>query len=161
MTWLGIFALTISIMCIKLTLPSQSFSDQPMQQAYYAIFSTLPFHTFASIVGLAVSCLVNDYILSKSKVAFSGKAFALRSLIITFIGEFIYQIVAYSIAWLHTFTSPKHFILFFFVCFAYKIIFYLFLLPTSSFTVHTIKRITNIDIYDESTKFAPLRFKIL
>ncbi|APS43632.1 hypothetical protein AVI51_12375 [Piscirickettsia salmonis] len=161
MMWIGMTAMTASVIyssfIISLpTLPAWHQSNQ----AYQLLFGKLPIHTFGDVIGIICGTVVNDYVLSRSKLKLKGKFFGVRIISATMAGEFSYQIVAYTIAWSGQMDAISSILPFFIFAFFYKICFNIIALPFIYIATYIIKQREHMDVYDTKTNFNPFKFSI-
>ncbi|OAJ34078.1 queuosine precursor transporter [Piscirickettsia salmonis] len=159
--WLGIIAMALSVTYSSIIIHQPYLPEWTQNHnAFIGAFGNLPTHTFGNIMGLITGSIVNDYILSKSKIKLDGNLFALRCISATLIGDLSYQLVSYLIAWTGEMSMTKSILPFFIFALLYKITFNIVTLPISYITVEYLKKKENIDIYDTKTNFNPFKFTI-
>lgn len=124
-----------------------------VQHGYRAVFSVIPIHIIAFIISAFFGNIINDYIISKTKIYFHGKYLLRRFMIATIIGEAFYMMIA-SLTWL-PYLSFKTQFWFLTISYIYRIIFEAATLPLSYWLVQFIKNYEKIDVYDTQTRYNP------
>lgn len=124
-----------------------------VQHGYRAVFSVIPIHIIAFIISAFFGNIINDYIISKTKIYFHGKYLLRRFMMATIIGEAFYMMIA-SLTWL-PYLSFKTQFWFLTISYIYRIIFEAATLPLSYWLVQFIKNYEKIDVYDTQTRYNP------
>lgn len=127
-----------------------------VQNGYVSVFSAIPVHLIAFIFSVFIGLFVNDFIISKTKVYFSGKYLYTRFMFSTVIGEAIYIFIAF-VVWSPyiDFNTQCVFLIF---SYFYRLIFEAATLPISNFLVDFIKKHDYADVYDVNIKYSFLSF---
>lgn len=129
--------------CLIAQLPCGS-SDQSCQD-FSLISATFPRHALSFILSLAIGGTINNYILSKLKIAFHEKFLSLRFISSTAIGEAFFQFIACLISWYGTYSLGDILPIAFF-SYAYKILFEIVSTPINLYVCHNLKLMKNEEI---------------
>ncbi len=108
----------------------------------------------ASLISYFVSDFVNSYIMSKQKIRYMGKCLFRRILLSSFFSVMIGVIVFLVLAFYGKMPNLVLTKLIFFA-FIKKMLFQVIFFPITSYVVHRLKKIENIDLYDFKTDFTP------
>lgn len=123
--------------------------------SYNVVFDALPRHLFALLLGIFISNLVNDCIISKLKNKFSGGYLPLRFIIATAIGSAVLQLIGTSIAWVGNLDFKTGVIPFVIFSYVYKVGFEAMMTPVNMFICNKLKKAEGIDVYDVNINYNP------
>jgi len=160
LAWFISFALIFFVGYAYLIIHFPSPSYWHRNEAFYAIYSNLPRHLFALIIALFTGSIVNDYLMSKTKIKLRGRYLWMRSIGATMVGEAVLQIIACSFAWLGTLHFSTQILPQIMFCYTYKIIFEVACIPFTYILSISLKKAEQIDYYDYHTNFNPFIFKM-
>lgn len=161
MMWIGIISMAASVIYSSFVVSRATLPEwQQNYSAFSLVFDGLPRHTFGDAIGLICGTIMNDYVLSRSKLKLQGKFFGARIISSTIAGELSYQVVAYTIAWAGQLNAISSILPFFIFAFLYKISFNIITLPLVYMAAYLLKRYEHMDIYDTKTNFNPFKFSI-
>lgn len=127
--------------------------------SYNIVFNALPRHLFALLSAIFIGNLVNDYIISKSKIKFDGKYLPLRFIIATAIGEAVLQIIGTTFAWYGNLNFKTEILPFIIFSYLYKITFESIMTPVNIFVCKRLKKTEGIDVYDVNANYNPFSLK--
>ena len=102
------------------------------------IIETLPKHAFSFVLSLAVGGTLNNYILTKLKLAFNSRFLAMRFISSTAIGEAIFQFIAVALSWYGTY-SIKEILPLAVASYVYKLLFEILATPLNIKICHYLK----------------------
>lgn len=133
--------------------------DIQYQQAFNEVASTYSRHLIAFLFALYFGAIVNQYLISKLKVSWSGKFLWLRSIASTFIGDFTYQVIGslisrYGVLNIHDILSYD------ILSYSYKLLFELGSIPFVYMLSSYLKELEGIDIYDRNINYNPLKISL-
>ncbi|ODN43324.1 queuosine precursor transporter [Piscirickettsia litoralis] len=161
MMWIGIISMMSSVIYSSFIVTRSTLPEWHQNyNAFYSVFNGLPRHTFGDAIGLICGTIMNDYILSRSKLKLNGNFFGARIISSTIAGELSYQIVAYAIAWGGQLSAISSILPFFIFAFLYKLSFNVITLPFMYLVTYLLKKYEHMDIYDTKTNFNPFKFSI-
>ena len=152
--WLGFFAnILLTLMGVFVTwVPAGP--DWPNQNAFEAVFYTVPRFVVASLVAFWAGEFMNSYTLAKMKLWTDGKWLWTRTVGSTVTGQFVDTTLVILIAFAgHTSWSTMLSLMFW--GYASKVIYDVVLTPLTYLVVGALKRAEGIDVYDRNTNFNP------
>ncbi|WP_416430687.1 VUT family protein [Piscirickettsia salmonis] len=159
--WLSIIGMILSVLYSNFIINQPHFSNKIKNfNNFIFIFSEIPRHTLADITGLIIGSLLNDFLVAKSKIKYKGNLIYFRYISSAFTGEFIYQCISYSMAWVGELGELWQILPFFTFAYIYKITFIISFSPATVLISNKLKSIEELDIYDIATNFNPLKFKV-
>jgi uncharacterized integral membrane protein (TIGR00697 family) len=127
------------------------------QEAYLQVLGRLPRVTLASSIAIICGAFINAYALAKYKILAKGKAFWIRGIKASAIGELIFTIIAYLAEFI--FVMPFNKILqLMIISFLVKLALSPILIFPTMIAARLLKKAEDIDIYDYSTNFNPFKF---
>ncbi len=132
-------------------------TDWTFQEAYNQILWLTPRIVVASLIAYFVWEFSNSYILAKIKVWMKGKYLFVRTIGSTIVGEFFDTIIFVLIAFYGIF--PNNVLLIIIISnYIFKVWIEVLFTPITYWVVGKLKKIENIDFYDEKTNFNPFKF---
>lgn len=143
-----IFAALITLL---LSLPSPH--GWRLEFAFHAVFNNILFICIVHVVAAPASYFLNAYLISKWKIVTKGKYFWFRSVLSTFVGEFVFSIIMTAVTW-----YGNHDVnLFYLIMITYmtKCFWAIVGVIPASLIVRFLKKSEEIDIYDVNTNFNP------
>lgn len=152
--WLGFFAnILLTLMGVFVTwMPAGP--DWPNQQAFEAVFYTVPRFVVASLVAFWAGEFVNSYTLAKMKLWTDGKWLWTRTVGSTVTGQFVDTTLVILIAFAGR-ASWATMLSLMFWGYASKVVYEAVLTPVTYAIVGALKRAEGIDVYDRQTNFNP------
>lgn len=148
--------LTIGFARLAIALPAAPFWEG--EESFNFVFGLAPRIAIASLLAFLVGSFLNAYIMSKMKIATHGKHFSLRAIVSTLIGESADSLLFFPIAFGGL--IPVNDLLFMVGTQAIlKSLYEVIILPVTIRVVQYIKKVDNIDTYDEDISYNILHFK--
>ncbi len=129
------------------------------QEAFNTVIFTYPRHLIAFLFALYFGAIVNQYLISKLKVAWNGKSLWLRSIASTFLGDFTYQVIG-SIISRYGVLKINEILTYDLLSYLYKLTFELCTIPFIYAASNYLKNLEGIDIYDTSVNYNPFKFSL-
>ena len=138
-------------------LPDSAFWDGGEHFNY--VFTLAPRVTAASLLAFVCGSTVNAFIMSKMKLATKGKGFSFRAIASTIGGESIDSLVFFPIAFwgIGAHEMVKLMITQIIVKTLYEIV----ILPVTNIVVRRLKKIENLDTFDENISYNPFKIRDL
>lgn len=152
--WIGVFAEFIfSLVVIAVShMPSPEYFHNP--EAYQIVFDPTMRYVFSGLIALLVGEFANVYLLSKWKIALSGRLFILRSLLSTAFGQACLTVIVDILN--YTGKMPtKDLIAMMISGYSWKMCFAVILVFPAWLIVRYLKQAEHIDHYDVGTNFNP------
>ena len=155
--WLGFFCNLIAVVAIGVgqILPAASFWDG--QVAYERILGYTPRLLVASFLAYLVGEFTNSFVLAKMKIATKGRWLWTRTIGSTFVGQGLDSLVFMTLAFVGTIPSTDlagAIVVQWFSKSAYEAI----ATPLTYGVVNFLKKREGLDVFDDDTRFNPLRF---
>ena len=153
--WTGFamnFFVVLTAQLVRL-LPAAPFWDGGAHFDY--VFALAPRITLASMLAFVSGSSVNAWVMSRMKVASSGKRFSLRAIVSTIAGETIDSLIFFPIAFwgLEAGNMLKLMLTQIIVKTLYEII----ILPVTMTVVKKVKKIEGEDVYDGHISYNPFK----
>ena len=153
--WTGFamnFFVVLTAQLVRL-LPAAPFWDGGAHFDY--VFALAPRITLASMLAFVSGSSVNAWVMSRMKVASSGKRFSLRAIVSTIAGETIDSLILFPIAFwgLEAGNMLKLMLTQIIVKTLYEII----ILPVTMTVVKKVKKIEGEDVYDGHISYNPFK----
>lgn len=153
--WTGFamnFFVVLTAQLVRL-LPAAPFWDGSAHFDY--VFALAPRITLASMLAFVSGSSVNAWVMSRMKVASSGKRFSLRAIVSTIAGETIDSLIFFPIAFwgLEAGNMLKLMLTQIIVKTLYEII----ILPVTMTVVKKVKKIEGEDVYDGHISYNPFK----
>lgn len=154
--WSGLLSLLVGVAAYEIArhLPPADFYTN--QEAFDATLSHVPRLVLASITAYLFGEFTNSYIVAKMKVATKGKLMPLRFVLSTVAGQAIDTAVFIVIAFSGV-LAIEAMISVFLAGWAVKVAWEIIALPFAVPLVKWLKRVENVDHYDQGTNFNPLK----
>lgn len=155
--WLGFFCNLIAVLGIVAgqLLPAADFWDG--QAAYERILGFAPRLLFASFCAYLVGEFANSYVLSRMKVATSGRFLWMRTIGSTFVGQGLDSLIFILIAFIGT--TPTDALLTAIVSqWLFKTAYEVLATPITYIVIDRIKKHEGVDTYDRDISFNPFKF---
>lgn len=124
-----------------------------IQNSYNDVFTSIPRHILAFICSSFVGTIINNYIISKSKIYFHGKYLRLRFICATAIGEAVYMGFAVCV-WIEYLPFGEMFPLIL-VSYIYRLAFEGATIQLSYYLSSLLKKSESIDEYDFNINYNP------
>jgi uncharacterized integral membrane protein (TIGR00697 family) len=126
------------------------------QEAFVRVFAATPRIAIASFTAFLVGSFLNAYVMSRMKLRSKGKHFSLRAVVSTIVGESADSLIFFPIAFAGT--VPVDVLLVLVATQAcMKTAYEVLVLPVTIRVVKYIKRIDQMDVYDEKVSYNPLK----
>jgi uncharacterized integral membrane protein (TIGR00697 family) len=129
------------------------------QDAFNIVISTYTRHFVAFLFALYFGAMVNQYLISKLKIAWEGKWLWLRSIASTFLGDFTYQLIGSLISRYGVLHMPD-IISYDLLSYVYKLAFEIMSIPFVYIASDYLKNLEEIDIYDKNADYNPFKFSL-
>jgi uncharacterized integral membrane protein (TIGR00697 family) len=157
MVWLTIFSILFYVLYtqIAIHLPSGPQSTYADNVDFTVVFNKLPRQLLALIVALFTGSLINDYMLSKLKISFSGKYLWARVVCSTMIGEIVLQIVGNAVGFSGTMKFYSQLLPNTLVSYGYKFLWNIALIPALYLLSNFLKKHEGVDIFDYDVNYNP------
>lgn len=151
--WLG-FAMNAFVVLLAqlvVLLPAANYWEH--EEHFNFVFNFAPRITLASLLAFLLGSYVNAYIMSKMKVAQKGKTFALRAFLSTVAGESVDSLIFFPLAFggvvpwdeLPMLMGAQ---------IVLKSLYEVVVLPLTACVVKRLKRVEQLDVYDEDIKYS-------
>ncbi len=148
--WFVFSLLTIAV----IHLPSSE--DQNVAAAYDLVLGKTINTVLATFIAVAIGSNINIYIVAKLKILACGKKFWLRSISSSAIGELTQYAIALPIMYYNVMSMDKIASLIIFDFLIQLGLLSIISIP-ANFIVFLLKKIENVDIYDNNIKFNPFK----
>lgn len=157
--WLSLFLQFVfaSLVTIVIHLPNPAYWDG--ETAYFLVFGSVVKFVLAGTAANLVSNFMNVYIVSKLKIPFEGKLFWLRSLFSTVVSGFFLVTIVIAIGFSGKELNLAQSWIMFKSTYSLELLYALILVIPAALTTKYLKRIENVDVYDNDTNFNPFNFK--
>lgn len=150
--WTGFASnfLMIAFSQIAILIPAAPFWEG--EDSFNFIFGLAPRIAVASLLAFLVGSFLNAFIMSKMKIASKGKYFSIRAIVSTIVGETADSIIFFPIAFIGL--MPIREIMLMIITQAIlKSSYEIIILPITIKVVKLIKKIENLDIYDNNISY--------
>ncbi len=128
------------------------------QSAYDAVFGPLAHGVPIMVLGIFCGRFFNLYAITRLKVIFKGRWFAMRSIVSCFAGDMIALLIIYTLAfWSFPFSVKLHLFL---SDLAVRVIYSFIGGFLGMFVVRYLKKKEGVDVYDTNTRFNPFSFRL-
>lgn len=141
---------------IAVHLPAAPFWEY--EEHFNFVFGMAPRIMVASLSAFLVGSFLNAYIMSRMKLASQGKHFSLRAVVSTLVGETGDSIVFFPIAFAGVIPFSELFKLML-VQIVLKSLYEVLVLPLTIRVVKAIKKIENLDTYDNNISYNIFKIK--
>ena len=130
----------------------------PVAEAFNSLFGLVPRTTIASLFAFFVGSTVNAWIMSRMKVASSGKGFGKRAIISSVGGELADSLIFFPAVFWGVLPLAAVLQLAVSQVIA-KLLYEVVALPLTAWFVNGVKRAEGIDTYDRKVSYNPFRIK--
>lgn len=138
-------------------LPSPDFWHG--QQDYNFVFGNTLRIYFSGLIAYVVSGFLNIYCISKWKILMMGKYFWIRNIGASTISEMVYT--ALIIPMISFGNLPiKEILIIIVSSYGLKVVYACFASVPATYLANLLKRIENVDVYDDKTDFRPFMFSV-
>ena len=137
-------------------LPSAPFWDGGPHFDY--MFRMAPRVAFASMLAFLAGSTLNSLVLSKMKVASSGRNFGWRAIVSSILGELMDSMIFMPLAFIGTPLSDLGKMMLFQVSF--KVLYEIIILPVTSAVCRKVKASEGIDAYDKGISYNPFKITV-
>ena len=155
--WLA-FAANIFVVLVGqlvVWLPAASFWDGGEHFNY--MFNMAPRVTAASMLAFLAGSTLNALVMSKMKIASSGRFFWLRAIVSSIAGDLLDSLIFIPIAFIGTPAKVLAGMLIAQVTF--KVMYEILILPVTSWVVRSTKKSEGVDVYDRGVDYNPFKIK--
>ena len=136
-------------------LPAASFWDGAPHFDY--MFNMAPRVVGASLLAFLAGSHLNSLVLSKMKIADSGRHFGVRAILSSVAGELLDSLIFMPIAF---WGSPiKSLALMMLAQVSFKVCYEIIILPVTAMVVRKVKTSENTDVYDEGVSYNPFKIR--
>lgn len=156
--WSG-FAMNFFVVALGLTavaIPAAPFWEGG--DHFNFVFGMAPRIVCASLLAFLAGSFLNAYVMSKMKIASKGKNFSARAVLSTVVGETADSIIFFPIAFAGI-VPVRELLMLMGVQILLKTLYEIIILPVTIKVVGYIKRVENIDVYDENISYNILKVK--
>ena len=156
--WSGFLSnfLVIGLAQIAVMLPAAPFWEG--EEGFNFVFGMAPRIAIASLLAFLVGSFLNAFVMSKMKIASSGKNFSLRAIVSTLIGESADSLIFFPIAFAGLIPANEIFIMIGTQAIL-KSVYEAIILPITIRIVEYIKKVDGSDVYDFKTSYNILNIK--
>lgn len=150
--WVG-FAINLLVLllgALAVWLPSPDYWEGG--ESFNFVFGLAPRIALASMVAFLVGSLLNAYVMSRMKLASSGRRFSLRAIVSSVIGETADSLVFFPIAFAGL-MPVKELLMMMLLQAVIKTVYEVLVLPITILVVRTIKNHEDTDAYDEDVSY--------
>ena len=156
--WSGFLSnfLVIGLAQLAVMLPAAPFWEG--EEGFNFVFGMAPRIAIASLFAFLVGSFLNAFVMSKMKIASSGKNFSLRAIVSTLIGESADSLIFFPIAFLGL-IPVKELLIMIGTQAVLKSVYEVIILPVTIRIVKYIKKIDGNDVYDFQTSYNILKIK--
>ena len=154
--WSG-FAMNFLVMAVfqlAVALPSAPFWEGAPHFDY--VFGLAPRLAAASFAAFLAGSFVNAYVMSRMKLASSGRHFSVRAVVSTLLGEGVDSMIFFPCAYLGLLPLSEMLAVMAAEV-ALKVGYEIAVLPVTRRVVESIKRIEGVDVFDEGISYNPLK----
>lgn len=156
--WSGFLSnfLVIGLAQIAVMLPAAPFWEG--EEGFNFVFGMAPRIAIASLLAFLVGSFLNAFVMSKMKIASSGKNFSLRAIVSTLIGESADSLIFFPIAFAGLIPANEILIMIGTQAIL-KSVYEAIILPITIRIVEYIKKVDGSDVYDFKTSYNILNIK--
>ena len=156
--WSGFLSnfLVIGLAQIAVMLPAAPFWEG--EEGFNFVFGMAPRIAIASLLAYLVGSFQNAFVMSKMKIASSGKNFSLRAIVSTLIGESADSLIFFPIAFAGLIPANEILIMIGTQAIL-KSVYEAIILPITIRIVEYIKKVDGSDVYDFKTSYNILNIK--
>jgi uncharacterized integral membrane protein (TIGR00697 family) len=157
--WIGFAANIFMAVFFSILVAIPPAKNWPLQESFSQIFGQVPRIVLASVCAYWIGEFSNSFVLAKLKVATKGKHLWLRTIGSTFVGQGLDTLVFILIAWGGILDSSLIFQKIWSGYFA-KVAYEVAATPITYLVVSWLKRVEEVDVFDENTNFTPFSIKV-
>lgn len=156
--WSGFLSnfLVIGLAQIAVMLPAAPYWEG--EEGFNFVFGMAPRIAIASLLAFLVGSFLNAFVMSKMKIASSGKNFSLRAIVSTLIGESADSLIFFPIAFAGLIPANEILIMIGTQAIL-KSVYEAIILPITIRIVEYIKKVDGSDVYDFKTSYNILNIK--
>ncbi len=157
MVILSILAIIFYVLYSQLVihLPTGTGAIFQDNEAFKIVFSTQPRQVAALIISLFTGSIINDFLISQSKIIFAGQYLWARILGSTMIGEAVLQIVGGIIGFSDKLDFKTQLLPNMILAYGYKILWCIATVPLIYMISSFLKKKEGIDVYDYDANYNP------
>ncbi len=148
----------VALGLLAVSIPAAPFWEG--EEHFNFVFGMAPRIVFASLTAFLVGSFLNAYVMSKMKVASHGRNFSARAVFSTIVGETADSLLFFPIAFAGIIPMRELFLLMG-VQIVLKTMYEIIILPVTIQVVKYIKKVEEIDVYDEDISYNVLKIKDL
>ncbi|MCD7973577.1 MAG: queuosine precursor transporter [Candidatus Azobacteroides sp.] len=156
--WTGFISNFLAVLFYQLAVAVPAASFWEHQDSFASILSQTPRVAIGSLLAFLVGSFLNAYVMSRMKVSSGGKHFSVRAIVSTLIGETADSMIFFLVVFVTVLPLSEVMIMVFTQAFmksAYEVV----ILPVTTRVVKYIKRVENVDVYDENISYNVLKLK--
>lgn len=154
---LSLFVSLMAQLVCWLPAPLQE-NSRPIAESFNSLFAMVPKTAVTSLVAFFCGSTVNAWIMSRMKVSSQGRAFGLRAILSSLGGEILDSAIFFPIVFWGILSLPEALKLAALQVCA-KILYEIIVLPFTTWFVGHVKRVEEIDTFDENISYNPFRIK--
>ena len=158
--WTGFLMNLIAVVFYTLSVQWPAAPFWQNQDAFANILSSTPRIAIASLLAYLVGSFINAYVMSSIKVRTKGRNFSFRAILSTLLGEGADSAIFISVAFAGIIPMSQLPLMILTQAIV-KTVFEIVLLPLTIYVVKIIKRVDNIDTYDEDISYNPFKISDL
>lgn len=158
--WTGFLMNLIAVVFYTLSVQWPAAPFWQNQDAFANILSSTPRIAIASLLAYLVGSFINAYVMSSIKVRTKGRNFSFRAILSTLLGEGADSAIFISVAFAGIIPTSQLPLMILTQAIV-KTVFEIVLLPLTIYVVKIIKRVDNIDTYDEDISYNPFKISDL
>lgn len=141
---------------IAVALPAAPFWEGA--DHFNFVFGMAPRIVAASLTAFLAGSFLNAYVMSRMKLASSGRHFSLRAIVSTLVGETADSLLFFPIAF-GGIIAWRELLVMMAIQIVLKSLYEVVILPVTIRVVRVVKRIDGSDVYDRNISYNILRFK--
>ena len=159
--WMGFVLSAFVAVAAQLVswLPAPLYPEnQEVAESFNRLFGLIPRTTAASLLAFILGSQINAWVMSRMKVATSGRGFGWRAILSTIAGELSDSVIFYPLAFagVMPFKAIVSIIL---TQVTVKTLYEVLVLPVTTALSRKLKRIEKIDTYDYGISYNPFKLK--
>ena len=152
----GVFFASIMSYVIVALPPAPGWQGQ---EAYSLIFGQVPRIVLASLIAFFIGEMINAYVMARMKLLTRGKHLWSRMIGSTIVGQGFDSLIFYPVAFFGIWDNDI-LLTVMFSNFLIKVLWEAALTPITYKLVSVLKRVENVEIFDEKTNFSPFKISI-
>ena len=126
-------------------------------EAFKQVFAFAPQVAIASLLAFIIGSFLNAMVMSKMKIASSGRFFWLRAIVSSIAGDLLDSLIFIPIAFIGTPAKVLAGMLIAQVTF--KVMYEILILPVTGWVVRRTKKSEGVDVYDRGVDYNPFKIK--